>query len=176
MPRLPYLTDQQAGDSPLVAAIRARRGGGLLNLDRQLLYSPPFAQGWNGLLGAVRTQLSLDPMLRELAMCVVAVLNGADYEFIHHGPEFLKAGGSQAQLDAIERMAKDGVDESLFDERGRAALALATQMTRDVTVDDAVFAALRRHLDDAAVVELVGVVAAYNMVSRFLVALGVEPE
>jgi alkylhydroperoxidase family enzyme len=29
---------------------------------------------------------------------------------------------------------------------------------------------------DQLVVELVGVVATYNMVSRFLVALGVEPE
>jgi alkylhydroperoxidase family enzyme len=30
--------------------------------------------------------------------------------------------------------------------------------------------------DHQQVVELVGVIAAYNMVSRFLVALGVEPE
>jgi alkylhydroperoxidase family enzyme len=30
--------------------------------------------------------------------------------------------------------------------------------------------------DDRQLVELVGVVAAYNMVSRFLVALGIEPE
>jgi len=33
-----------------------------------------------------------------------------------------------------------------------------------------------RLLGDRQTVELVGVVAAYNMVSRFLVALGVEPE
>jgi alkylhydroperoxidase family enzyme len=30
--------------------------------------------------------------------------------------------------------------------------------------------------DDRHVVEIVGVIATYNMVSRFLVALGVEPE
>ena len=176
MPRLPHITDAQAGDTPLVAAIRQRRGGSLLNLDRQLLYSPAFAQGWNALLGAVRTQLQVDPKLRELAMCVVAVLNGAEYEYVHHAPEFVKAGGRQAQIDAVHRMTSSDIDASLFDERENATIALSAQMTRDVKVEDTTFDTLRRHLGDAATVELVGVVATYNMVSRFLVALGIEPE
>jgi len=50
-------------------------------------------------------------------------------------------------------------------------------MTRDVQVSDSTFAAVKAALADAQqVVELVGVIAAYNMVSRFLVALGVTPE
>ena len=176
MPRLPSITDELAGDTPLVAAIRQRRGGALLNLDRQLLYSPPFAAGWNALLGAVRTGLSLDPRLRELAMCVVAVINGADYEFIHHAPEFVKAGGTDEQIAAVRTMESRPIDPSLFDEVGHATIALALQMTRLVEVDDGTFETLRRHLGDTQLVELVGVVAAYNMVSRFLVALGIEPE
>ncbi len=176
MPRLPYITDQQAGDTPLVAAIRQRRGGGLLNLDRQLLYSPALAQGWNALLGAVRTQLKVDPKLRELAMCVVAVLNGAEYEYIHHAPEFVKAGGKQSQIEAVHGMASRDIDASLFDELENATIALSAQMTKDVKVDDATFARVRKHLGDANTVELVSVIATYNMVSRFLVALGIEPE
>jgi alkylhydroperoxidase family enzyme len=176
MPRIPYVTDDEAGDTPLVAAIRKRRGGGLLNLDRQLLHSPPFAQGWNGLLGAVRTQLSVDPKLRELAMCVVAVLNGAEYEYIHHAPEFVKAGGRQTQIEAVHQMKSVPIDPSQFDELENATIALSFQMTTLVEVDDATFATLQRHLDRSAIVELVGVVATYNMVSRFLVAIGVEPE
>ena len=176
MPRLPYITDRQAGDTPLVAAIRQRRGGGLLNLDRQLLYSPAFAQGWNALLGAVRTQLKVDPKLRELAMCVVAVLNGAQYEYVHHAPEFVNAGGKQAQIDAVQCMDSHAIDASLFDELENATIALSLQMTQSVKVEDATFDTLRRHLGEMATVELVGVIAAYNMVSRFLVALGIEPE
>ncbi len=176
MPRLPYITDQQAGDTPLVSAIRQRRGGVLLNLDRQLLYSPAFAQGWNALLGAVRTQLKVDPKLRELAMCVVAVQNGAEYEYVHHAPEFVKAGGGQAQIDAVHRMSSHAIDPSLFDELENATIALSSQMTKDVKVRDATFETLRRHLGEASTVELVGVIATYNMVSRFLVALGIEPE
>jgi alkylhydroperoxidase family enzyme len=44
-------------------------------------------------------------------------------------------------------------------------------MTRDIEVPDAVFEPLRAHFDARALVELVATVAAYNMVSRFLVAL-----
>src|SRR5437879_4042289 len=84
----------------LVEAIRARRGGTLLNLDRMLLHSPVLAEGWNGLLRAVRTELEIPAKLRELAICVVAVLNGADYEYHHHSPLFLEAGGTAAQLHA----------------------------------------------------------------------------
>lgn len=176
MPRLPYVTDEAAGDTPLVAAIRKRRGGGLLNLDRQLLHSPAFAQGWNTLLGAVRTELVVDPKLRELAMCVVAVLNAAEYEFIHHAPEFVKAGGTQQQIDAVRDMDSAPIDPSLFGELENATIALSLQMTRIIEVEQTTFATLRLHLDDSRVVELIGVVATYNMVSRFLVALGVEPE
>ena len=176
MPRIPYVTDEQAGDTPLVAAIRQRRGGKLLNLDRELLHSPPFAAGWNALLGAVRNDLAVDRRLRELAMCVVAVMNGAHDEFVHHAPEFVKAGGSHVQIAAVRRMESVPIDAALFDEVGNATIALAMQMTRIVEVEDSTFATLRKHLGDAQLVELVGVVAAYNMVSRFLVALGIEPE
>jgi alkylhydroperoxidase family enzyme len=46
-------------------------------------------------------------------------------------------------------------------------------MTRDIEVPDAVFAPLRARYDDAQLVELAATVGAYNMVSRFLVALRV---
>ena len=47
MPRIPYLPADIAEPAELVAAIRKRRGGELINLDRLLLYSPPVAAGWN---------------------------------------------------------------------------------------------------------------------------------
>lgn len=176
MPRMPYVPADLAEPADVVAAIRARRGGSLINLDRMLLHSPPFAAGWNGFLKAVRTDLALDPKLRELAMCVVAVINGAEYEFVHHAPVFLKAGGTQAQVDAMRDPERAASDTTLFDDAERAALALTIEMTRRVAVDEPTFAAVRARLPAREAVELVGVIAAYNMVSRFLVALGVEPE
>lgn len=176
MARIPYQPLDLAEPQPLVDAIRKRRGGTLFNLDRILLYSPPLAEGWNGFLGNVRTRLSLSPKLRELAICIVAKLNYADYEFHHHAPEFLKAGGTQAQLDALGDPAS-AARASVFDAAERAVIAFTIESTREVKVSDATFAAARAALgDDRRLVELVGVIASYNMVSRVLVAFDVQPE
>ena len=174
--RITPVPDSTLGPPALVQAIAQRRGGTLLNLDRMLLRSPVFASGWNGFMGAIRTQLSLDPCLRELAICTVAVETDAAYEWSQHAPEFLAAGGSQAQLDALQG-DKPSANTQAFNATERAVIALAQAMTRDVRVDDTVFAAVQALLPDAQQqVELVGVSASYNLVSRFLVALQVPME
>jgi alkylhydroperoxidase family enzyme len=176
MSRIPYVPADIQEPADIVGAVRARRGGGLINLDRVLLHSPELALGWNHLLGAVRTRLGLNPRLRELAMCIVAVLNGAEYEFIHHAPEFIKAGGGQAQVTRLRSPEEASLDMELFDETERATIALSIEMTRHVKVSDTTFARISALLDRQSLVELIATIAAYNMVSRFLVAAGVTPE
>lgn len=176
MPRLPYKPSDVAEPADVVAAIRARRGGRLLHLDRMLLYSPAFARGWNALLGEVRGGLSLPAKLRELAICTVAVLSEAAYEFHHHAPLLLRAGGTPAQVDALRQLGADAPAAGPFDATELAVVRFTHQLTRKARIDDAAFAAVRAVLPDEQVVELVGVVAAYNMVSRFLVALDIQPE
>ncbi|TWO72141.1 carboxymuconolactone decarboxylase family protein [Caenimonas sedimenti] len=163
----------------LVQAILERRGGALLNLDRALLWSEPLARGWNVYLKNVRTGLGASRKLRELGICTVALLTGASYEYHHHAPDFLAAGGTRPELDTLELFATAprslvpldalGSDESLV-------VRYATQMTLDVTVDDALFAQLRERFDPTELVEITAAIATYNMVARFLVALGVTPE
>jgi alkylhydroperoxidase family enzyme len=178
MSRVSYVPGERTeNESELVSRIRARRGGKLLNLDRMLLNSPSFAQGWNSHLGAVRRELLLDPKLRELAICAIAVLNGADYEWGQHTPEFLRAGGTAAQVEALARFGGEAEDIATFDATERAVLQLALEMTRNVKVCDGTFERVQSALSDTRqVVELVGVIATYNMVSRFLVALEVDLE
>ncbi len=177
MPRIPYVPADLQEPKAIVDAVRARRGGRLLNLDRLLLHSPPLAAGWNAYLGAVRTETALSPRLREIAMCVVAVINGAEYEFVHHAPLLVKAGGTQAQVDALRDVAAARRDRERFDDAERAVIALTDEMTRQVRVSDETFEAVRSALrDERLLVEIVAVVAAYNMVSRFLVAFDVQPE
>jgi AhpD family alkylhydroperoxidase len=177
MPRLPYCPPDLAEPRELVSAIRARRGGALLNLDRMLLHSPPFASGWNGLLRAVRTELSLPARLRELAICAVAAINRADYELHHHSHPFLDAGGTAEQLRALANVPAAAADGAQFTEAERAVLRATLDITLEVRLSNDTYAALERCLaNDRQVVELIGVVATYNMVSRFLVALGIEVE
>lgn len=176
MPRIPYRHDDDPEIADLVEAIRARRKGSLINLDRMLLHSPPFAKGWNALLGAVRRDLELSPRVRELAICAVARLNKAEYEWYQHAPEFLAAGGPQAQLAALDNVEAASRETRIFDEVERAALRLTIEMTRGVEVSEETFKGARELLGDRQFVELVGTIATYNMVSRFLVALGVDEQ
>ena len=173
MARIEHVADDTPGaDVALLKAMRSRRGGRLLNLDRQLLHSAPLAQGWNHFMGAVRSQTVLDGGLRELVILLVAVLNRAPYEFAQHAPVALAEGVTQAQIDALA----DWRHSQLFDARQRDVLAYAEAMTIEVQVPQPLFDAVRRHFDDRTLVELTATVASYNMVSRFLEALQIEIE
>jgi len=177
MPVVPYQPENIQQPSELVATIRHRRGGTLLNLDRMLLHSPPFAAGWNNFLNEVRNNLELPDNLRELAICTIAILNGAEYEFIQHAPEFLNTGGSREQLNKLQQIDHLTPNSLLFSETEKAVIQLSIEMTRSVKVEEATMSAVSNALqNDRHLVELIGVIATYNMVSRYLVALGIEPE
>lgn len=75
---MPYVSRRVPGrypapsTSPIADKIRQRRGErGLTPLDGTLLHVPPIANGWNELLGAVRTQGKLRSDVRELMVCIV---------------------------------------------------------------------------------------------------------
>ena len=177
MSRIPYVPADIDQPADLVDAIRKRRGGTLLNLDRLLLHAPQIAQGWNVFMGTIRTGLSLDPYLGELAMCVVAVINRAEYEFHHHAPIWRSLGGTEAQVIALRQAGTPGFDAGLFDDRARAIIQLSVDMTRDIQVSDPVFQAARAQVaNDRQMVELVTTIGAYNLVSRFLEAFQIDPE
>jgi alkylhydroperoxidase family enzyme len=173
--RLPLLTDDQVGPPDLVAAIRQRRGGSLIDLDRLLLHSPPFATGWGEMMGRVRGALDLPPLLRELAMCGVSVLLGASFEIEAHAKLYREAGGNDPQLQALLAFGDDTHCNPVFDATQRAVLALTYEMTCEVVVGDITFADARAALgDDRLTFELVAIIASYNMVGRILVALKLD--
>ena len=173
MARLDFVDASTPGvDAALVSAVQARRGGELLNLDRQLLHSAPIARGWNAYMGAIRTGGILDGGLRELLILLVAILNRAPYEFAQHAPVARDEGVPQSKISALAEWAQSGE----FSQQERDAFAYATAMTLHVQVPDDVFASARRHFSAREMVELTATVAAYNMVSRFLEALKIEAE
>lgn len=156
--------------------IRARRGGMLLQLDRALLHSPPLAAGWNTYLGAVRGELTLSPRIRELAICVVAVLNGAAYEFEHHLPLYLAEGAAPEQADALREFGEPSFPVGLFSELEQDVLSLTETLTRQVKAPKPLKRRIAQALGVQQLVELVAVIATYNMVSRFLIAMEIETE
>lgn len=183
--RLPYVahppppgTATSPEDQAVVDRIAARRAPRPLTaLDLALLHSPPVADGWNSLLGAVRTRTLVPADLRELAVCRVAVVNRAWYEWAHHAPLAAAAGVPgeamefvRARAGALDVRAPEG-ERGGLSERQWAVLCLADEMTRNVEVRDETFAVVRGLFGEREVVEIVATVACYNCVSRFLVAL-----
>ncbi|KAK9436374.1 hypothetical protein H634G_01149 [Metarhizium anisopliae BRIP 53293] len=178
--RIPYVPDppqpSTAEETQIVQRIQARRAPRPLQpLDLALLHSPPLADGWNSFLGAVRTQTSLGDDLRELAISRVAVCNGAWYEWKHHAPLAAQAGVSKEALDVVKTEGPLGrlSRPDVLTERQWAVLVYTDEMTRNVHVRDETFGMLKALFSDREVVEITGTVAAYNCVSRFLVALDV---
>ena len=177
--RIPDWTpERKPQPQDLVQAILERRGGELLNLDRALLWSEPLARGWNAYLKNVRTGLGASRQLRELGICTVALLTGAHYEYHHHAPDFLAAGGTQDSLDALQAFVKAGAQGEPQGLAGDEALVAryAAQMTQQVRVDEDLFAQVQARFDTTEIVELTATIASYNMVARFLLALGVTPD
>jgi len=167
--RLPY-ADLTAPEVRLVVDEIVAQRGSVLHLYQMLLHSVPVARGWLQYLSAIRHQCRLPGALRELVIMRVALLNGAQYEADVHAPIARKEGLGQAQLDGLT----DWANCSAYTPEQRAVLALTDGMTRDVKVPAALIEGVRGFLDEREVVELVATIAAYNMVSRFLEALGID--
>lgn len=163
----------QPGTRPELAEVEARimaERGRVSLLYQVLLNSGPIASGWERMLTAVRNQTGVPADLRELIILRVAVLNGASFEFDAHVPHAQQAGVGADKIDAV----RNGTIAGVFEPLERLVLELTDAMTRDVKVPDALMARIQERFDPKGVVEVVATVAAYNMVSRLLVALNVS--
>ncbi|PYH99879.1 hypothetical protein BO71DRAFT_393848 [Aspergillus ellipticus CBS 707.79] len=186
--RLPYAPSTPPTADPatedIYTRIAARRHPRpLIPLDLSLLHSPPVADGWNSFLGAIRTQTVVNQGLLELAICRVAVLTSAIYEWNAHAPLALKGGIGPKELHAVLTLPSlaDGavetsraLEQSVLTAQQKAIMRYTDEMTQTVRVQDETFARLQQvGFSDREIVELTTAVAGYNCVSRVLVALDV---
>lgn len=190
--RLPYAPSEPPSSDPdaadIYARIAARRNPRpLIPLDLSLLHSPPVADGWNSFLGAIRTRTIVDQGLLELAVCRVAVLTQAVYEWNAHAPLALKGGIQPQVLQAVRTLpstatgeagevskANEALEQSALTSRQQAIVQYADEMTQTVKVRDSTFGRLQTEgFSDREIVELTTGIAGYNCVSRVLVALDV---
>ena len=177
MPTIPYRTEFDEEAEKVAVVVRQARGGMLMNLDRLLLHSPQLTSGWRAFMTQARKRGLISHLHRELAICAVAAVSEGEYELHYHIPMLVRAGASQAQVDALADVAAAAKDTKLFDAAERAVLSLALESTRDVKVSEATLAAVKAAFPSPQeVLELTVIVAAYNMVARVNAALGVEIE
>ena len=156
-----------------IAKIKGARGGRLINVYRLMLHSPTLADAWFNFNQAVRYGTEIDGQCREIAVIRVAILNNVEYVKRAHGPSYaLKEGLTSEQVSAIA----DWQPSKLFNDKQRALLAYTDAMTQQIEVADDLFGEIRKHFSERQTVELTMLIGTYNMFTRVLQALKIDPE
>jgi AhpD family alkylhydroperoxidase len=145
-------------------------------LDAALLWarSPRLFLSVAALYGALdRKGSPIDPGLRSLLTVRVSQINHCRFCVDLNSATLLRRGVSEAKLLALD----DWRASNLFSARERVALDYAEAMTRsDLGVDDALWARVKEHFDDDAMIELTALIAFQNLSSKFNAALAVPPQ
>jgi 4-carboxymuconolactone decarboxylase len=133
------------------------------------LTSPELADKAQNLGAFCRFGTSLHPRLSELAILVTGAHWQAGYEWFAHAPIGIAAGLSPVAVEAIRRGETPtglAADEQLV-------YAFAREMWRNRRVSDATYQATKTALGEQAVVELVGVLGYYTLISMTIVTFDV---
>ena len=131
---------------------------------RAWIHSPEFGARAQRLGEFLRYDTSLGPALSELAILVTARHWTSQYEWFVHKREALKAGLDPAVIDAIAERR----EPAFADGRARAVYNYATALIETHLVPQPVHEAAVAALGKAGVVELVGVLGYYALVSMTL--------
>jgi len=167
MPRIPYPSPDQMSD-----AVRARVGDNPPNVTRMLAgASEGVYSGFGAYSQGLMKLSALDPKLRELAILRVGYISKCAYELFQHEPFGRFVGLTDDQIAAIK--AGDA-KSTVFDAAQSAVLRFVDDVVLNVRPSDANLAAVREHLDDQQLIDLVLVTGNYMTVCRFLETTGIE--
>lgn len=166
--RLPYPDIDQASEEVRVTFGRLAAP---LNVMRMMAHAEGCFKPMTRLGGAMLGKLKLDPKLRELALMRTVGMEGGRYEWVQHVPVAQALGIGAAQLAAIEAGT---IDAPCFDAREQALLRFTTEVVERVAASPETLAAVRRHLSDREVVELVLMIGFYMTLARLTETTGVE--
>ena len=141
------------------------------NLYRALANHPNIIAAWTEFANTLRNGSRTPRALRELVILRGAQVAASEYEWAQHLKMARKAGVREAQIAALAGWRASPE----FDEKEKAALALAEAVTQG-RVSDEVYREATRHFGHHDYVELAVTAGFYAMVARTLDALGIELE
>jgi 4-carboxymuconolactone decarboxylase len=132
------------------------------------LHQPEFAARAQALGEYCRYHTSLPKRLSELAILITAREWSAEYEWMAHRQFARDAGVSEAVIEAIrthQTPALDMAEQVVYD--------IARTMYRDRRLDDALFGRGVAALGEAGMVDLIGVLGYYALISMTINAFSV---
>ncbi len=131
---------------------------------RAWIHAPEVARHANRLGAFLRYDTTLGPRYSELAILVTARTWSAQFEWYAHKKMALEAGLEPAIVDAINHRRTPVFDDA----KARLVYDFATVLNRDRKVPDALYREAVATLGETGVVELVGLLGYYSLVSMTL--------
>lgn len=150
-----------------IVATRGKIGGPFL----AWMHSAELADRAQALGAFCRFHSSLPPRLSELAILILGAHWQAAYEWNTHIAHALKAGISPEVVEAL----RTGQIPASLPPDAQAVYDFATELLRNRRVTDATYARATALIGERGVVDLVGIMGYYTLISMTCVAFEVEP-
>jgi len=169
MARIALIEPRQA--SPEVKEIYEQKLKGKPgNAQKALAHRPDMLNNFLGFYASVGR--SLERKLYELIYIRISLINQCHYCLQHHLASSKRTGVTPDDWKALQ-----AADYTCFTEKEQVAVAYAEKLTRNPhSVNDADFVALKKHFNDAEIVDLHLLTGLANLTNRFTDPLGLEVE
>lgn len=125
------------------------------------LNNPGLAEHAQALGAYARFNSSLPPRLSELAICVTGAFWKANFEWYAHAPLAIKAGIDPAAIEAI----RTGGTPKLVKSDEQVIYQFAHELLTTRRVSKATFERAKSELGETSVIDLVGIIGYYGLVS-----------
>lgn len=129
-------------------------------------------RGWLRFAGHLMPGGKISRRDTELVILRVGHRNDCEYELAQHRRLARRAGLSDAEIDRTA----DGPDAAGWSERDRMLLVVADELHDQRDLTDETWTRLRSHLDEVESIELVLLVAHYEMLATAIGTLRIEPD
>jgi uncharacterized peroxidase-related enzyme len=140
------------------------------NVQKALAHRPEMLKDFLAFYASVGR--SLDRKLYELVYIRVSMINQCRYCLQHHLASSKRVGLAPEDWKVLQ-----AGDYSRFSDKEQSALTYIEKLTRDpLSVSDADLALLKKHFDDAEIVDLHMLTGLANLTNRFTDPLGLEVE
>ncbi|MGN6573483.1 MAG: carboxymuconolactone decarboxylase family protein [Pseudolabrys sp.] len=174
--RLAPLKEETLNDSQraLLESLRAGPRGKSLNIRGPFvawMYAPEFGQLAQALGAHTRYKTRLEPRLSEFAILCTARFWKAQYEWFAHAPIAQKAGVKEK---TIEELRKGRVPKTAAKDE-RAIHDFVAELYKTRRVGNRTYKRVAAFLDEQAIVELVGILGYYALISMTLNIFGMLP-
>ena len=153
-------------------AARLKRTGHISNSLRVMARVPPIVEALDTLVTRTFFEGRIETPLKMLMFMLFSGRWGCQYCQAHALTNVTNAGVSDIEIEHVW----DFETSEVFDERRRAALSLARDSAMAGQVEQEHYVRLRRHFDDAEIVEMIAVLGVSAFLNTWNSTLGTELE